>query len=133
MMLTRTPLRLPDAGSLAARYAAVRAQTLRLIEPLSAEDCLLQSMPSSSPAKWHLAHTTWFFAEFVLRASDDPRWRALFNSYYDSVGPQFARPQRGMLSRPSLAQVLDYRARIDTAMRDAIERDAVDAALVELG
>src|SRR5262245_22682488 len=87
----------------AVRYAAVRAQTEALAAPLSAEDCALQSMPDASPVKWHLGHTAWFFETFVLGGK---RWRdsfaVLFNSYYVGVGERHPRPERGLLSRPSL-------------------------------
>jgi ergothioneine biosynthesis protein EgtB len=130
------------ATALAARYRAVRDATTRLAAPLSAEDCQIQSMPDASPTKWHLAHTTWFFETFVLEPSAagyrafDRRFRVLFNSYYNAVGKQHARPQRGLLSRPSLDEVRAYRAHVDAAVQDLLERDAVDAALaaaVELG
>ena len=100
------------------RFHRVRQRTVALAAPLSAEDLMVQSMPDASPGKWHLAHTTWFFEQFVLsrRAGHAPRhpaWMVLFNSYYQSVGPMHARPQRGLLSRPSLAEVLDYRRYVD--------------------
>src|SRR5450432_2676909 len=110
-----------ESETVAEKYLRVREQTLALCATLSAEDAVVQSMPSASPAKWHLAHTTWFFDEFVLRpargecvAADS--WRYLFNSYYQAVGPMQARPQRGLLSRPSLGQVLEYRGRVDDEM-----------------
>jgi ergothioneine biosynthesis protein EgtB len=112
----------PDREALAARYRRVRAQTEAIAVPLSAEDMLVQSMPDASPTKWHLAHTTWFFEEFVLARFApehrwaDPRWRMLFNSYYEGVGPQHPRPKRGLLSRPSLDDVRAWRARVDDAM-----------------
>jgi ergothioneine biosynthesis protein EgtB len=126
---------------LAARFAAVRARSAALAAPVSAEDAMLQSMPDASPTKWHLAHTTWFFETFVLAELPghrpvDATWQVLFNSYYQSVGPQHARPMRGVLSRPSLAQVLDYRERIDARLHDAFARGELDDALrlrVELG
>ncbi len=111
-----------------------------LCAQLSAEDLQLQSMPDASPGKWHLAHTTWFFEQFVLGRDPayqprDPAWNYLFNSYYQSVGPMHARPRRGMLSRPSLDQVRDYRHRIDEAVGVLLERedDVELATLVELG
>jgi formylglycine-generating enzyme required for sulfatase activity len=100
-------------------FAATRAQTERLIATLSAEDCALQSMPDASPAKWHLAHTSWFFETFILErcipgyVPFHPDFRMLFNSYYVGVGPRHPRPERGMLSRPSLEAVLAYRRHVD--------------------
>jgi ergothioneine biosynthesis protein EgtB len=131
----------PGAPSAAARYAAVRARSLELAAPISAEDAMVQSMPDASPTKWHLAHATWFFETFVLarlsgyRAVDE-RWQVLFNSYYQGVGPQHVRARRGVLSRPSLEQVLDYRARVDARMHDAFGRGEFDEVLaqrIELG
>jgi ergothioneine biosynthesis protein EgtB len=127
--------------SLADRFRAVRRQTLVLVAPLSAEDAAVQSMPDASPAKWHLAHTTWFFDRFVLQpllgqASPRPQWDALFNSYYQSVGPMHPRPQRGLLSRPSLDDVVGYREVVDGRLGDAIAGGKLgDEALraVELG
>lgn len=118
----------------AARYTQVREQTLRLAAPLSAEDCTVQSMPDASPAKWHLAHTAWFFEQFVLAPHVpgyrmfDPQFTYLFNSYYESVGPRHSRPQRGLLTRPSLAQVLDYRRHVDEAMVQLLDRGLPPAA-----
>lgn len=127
-------------AALANRYARVRAATGTLVAGLSAEDAQLQSMPDASPVKWHLAHTTWFFERFVLMASPayqpvQPQWLALFNSYYQSLGPLPARHQRGLLSRPGYAQVLDYRARIDDAVRERLQAPLSDAlaAAIELG
>ncbi len=124
-----------DAPSaLAGRYRAVRQRSRALAAPLSAEDAMVQSMADASPSKWHLAHTTWFFERFVLGARPgyhpvDPAWDYLFNSYYQSVGPMHARAQRGVLSRPSLAQVLGYRDEIDARMARAFERGEFDEAL----
>jgi ergothioneine biosynthesis protein EgtB len=117
------------------RYRLVRAATLALAEPLSAEDCAIQSMPDASPAKWHLAHVTWFFEEFVLRQAVagyrfyDEQFRYLFNSYYNAVGPMHARPQRGLLSRPTLAEVMAYRARVDERMSELLQRRDLDARI----
>ena len=101
---------------------------------------MVQSMPDASPAKWHLAHTTWFFEKFILERdagyrSSNPEWHFLFNSYYQSVGPMHARPHRGMLTRPALDEVWDYRARVDDAIAARIARDddAMLATLIELG
>ncbi|RDS86736.1 ergothioneine biosynthesis protein EgtB [Dyella psychrodurans] len=123
-----------------ARFMRIRRQTLALCAGLGAEDLMVQSMPDASPGKWHLAHTTWFFEQFVLGydpayRSPHPAWHYLFNSYYESVGPMHARPQRGLLSRPALEEVRDYRSRIDEAVGELIAR-GLDAALadrIELG
>jgi len=129
-------------GELAERYPSVRGATEALAEGLSAEDCALQSMPDASPVKWHLAHTTWFFETFLLERYRPghrpfhPAFRYLFNSYYNGVGEQFARPQRGMLSRPALSEVLAYRAHVDERMRALLDGGALPVealGLVELG
>jgi ergothioneine biosynthesis protein EgtB len=102
-------------------YDRVRAQTSALARPLSPEDMVLQSMPDASPTKWHLAHTTWFFETFVLEGAPyRPEYPFLFNSYYDGVGERHPRDRRGMLSRPSVAEILEYRASIDARMREAL-------------
>jgi ergothioneine biosynthesis protein EgtB len=128
--------------TVAQRYSEIRAASLGLSTPLSSEDCQVQSMPDASPTKWHLAHTTWFFETFVLERGQEsfrpfrPEYRVLFNSYYQTVGDQYPRPRRGMLSRPSLDEVLAYRAHVDEAVVDLLERRAGDAELervVELG
>ena len=130
------------AADLRARFAAVRDATRRLAAPLSAEDCQPQSMPDASPVKWHLAHTTWFFETFVLEPNDaayrafDPEYRVLFNSYYQSVGDQHPRPLRGLLSRPSLADVQSYREHVESrllALLDAGDLDAAALDVIELG
>lgn len=129
------------APGLAARFSAVRERSVELAAPISAEDAMVQSMPDASPTKWHLAHATWFFETFVLATLPgyrpvEERWALLFNSYYQSVGPQHVRARRGVLSRPTLAQVLDYRARVDARMHQAFVREEFDAdALrrIELG
>jgi ergothioneine biosynthesis protein EgtB len=132
-------LRLP----VAARYASVRRATERLVKPLSPEDCALQSMPDASPAKWHLAHTSWFFETFILeRCVPDyrpfnPAYRVLFNSYYNAVGDRHPRPERGLISRPGLVDVLSYRKHVDECMAEWFARNPAagseSAALVELG
>ncbi len=125
--------------ALAERYLQVRRFSRQLIEGLSAEDCAAQAMPDASPQKWHLAHTSWFFETFVLAADDpgyrspDHRYRQLFNSYYQRVGPQYPRPQRGLLTRPSLSEVLAWREQLDAAMLRAITSGSVDPSIVELG
>jgi ergothioneine biosynthesis protein EgtB len=127
--------------SLAARYPAVRTVTRRLVAPLSAEDACVQSMPDASPAKWHLAHTTWFFETVVIEAlepgyrSPFEGYRVLFNSYYQGIGRQFSRPSRGLLTRPSLGEVLAYREAIDERVDTHLARGLPPAieSLVELG
>ncbi|WP_348056375.1 ergothioneine biosynthesis protein EgtB, partial [Dokdonella sp.] len=125
---------------LAARYERVRAQSMSLVEGLQPEDCVVQSMPDTSPTKWHLAHTSWFFEEFVLGARAghqplQPGWSYLFNSYYQSVGPMHARGARGLLTRPTLAQVFAYRAAVDECVVREIERGIDDerAAVLAIG
>ena len=119
-------------------YRAVRALSEALVAPLSDADATLQSMPDASPAKWHLAHTTWFFETFLLRDHldgyrlFDERWHFLFNSYYESEGPRHPRAARGMLARPALAEVLAYRAHVDDAMAALLGREEL-AGLIELG
>jgi ergothioneine biosynthesis protein EgtB len=109
----------PSLSPPAQRFQQVRKQTEALVQPLSAEDCQLQSMPDTSPAKWHLAHLTWFFETFVLEKFEpgfkpfNASFRVLFNSYYNGVGDKYPRPQRGLISRPSLDEVLAYRAQVD--------------------
>jgi ergothioneine biosynthesis protein EgtB len=124
------------------RFDAVRATTVSLAAPLSAEDCALQSMPDASPVKWHLAHTTWFFETFVLERYErsyrhfHPRFRVLFNSYYNAVGERHPRPERGLLSRPTLQEIHAYRAHVETRLAPLLiraEEDAGLAALLELG
>src|SRR5207344_1434136 len=114
-----------DGGPLnpVERFSRIRSVTERLCAPLSPEDCGAQSMPDASPAKWHLAHTTWFFETFVLAASRPeyrpfhPRFGYLFNSYYNALGDRWPRARRGVLSRPTVAQVYRYRAAIDEQVR----------------
>jgi ergothioneine biosynthesis protein EgtB len=130
-----------QTGDVAAeRYEAVRALSLALAAPLSDADATLQPHPDASPAKWHLAHTSWFFETFVLRdhvdgyAAHDERYAYLFNSYYDGEGERHARPKRGMLSRPSLDEIRAYRAAVDEALVRALPYLPPAAlALVELG
>jgi ergothioneine biosynthesis protein EgtB len=135
---TASPSTSPASG-LERAYRATRACTMELAAPLSAEDMQVQSMPDASPTKWHLAHTTWFFETFVLSRFDpayvpfDPAFVYLFNSYYEAVGPRPARDARGMLTRPSLAEVRAYRAAVDarmTALVASAERGGRDAAAI---
>jgi ergothioneine biosynthesis protein EgtB len=120
-------------------YKAVRETTVALTRPLSAEDCAIQSMPDASPAKWHLAHTTWFFEIFVLQPHVagyrvfDPAYAYLFNSYYNAIGERHPRPERGMLSRPSLDEVLAYRRHVDEAIVDIDDLRPDALRLLELG
>jgi ergothioneine biosynthesis protein EgtB len=121
-------------------FLAVRRLTEQLAAPLSAEDQTVQSMPDASPTKWHLAHTTWFFETFVLRphARDyrvfDPTYEYLFNSYYEAVGPRHPRPQRGMITRPGVDEILAYRRHVSEAMTGLLAGgDNRIAPLVELG
>jgi ergothioneine biosynthesis protein EgtB len=136
------PARYLALPELAIRYAAVRAASLAISEGLDAEDCALQSMPDASPVKWHLAHTTWFFETMVLERFAEPyapfraEFRDFYNSYYNAVGEQFPRMQRGLISRPGLAEVFAYRKHVDARMQALLSQTALphDAlALVELG
>jgi ergothioneine biosynthesis protein EgtB len=138
LIQTRSPA--GSSNPTEARFAAVRGRTESLAAPLSAEDQCIQSMPDASPAKWHRAHTTWFFETFLLiphlpgYRRFDERFGFLFNSYYEAAGPRHARPRRGMLTRPSTAEVGAYRAHVDAGMA-ALLRDPPPEALplVELG
>ncbi len=129
-------------GERARRYQAIRDASCALAARLSAEDCTAQSMPDASPVKWHLAHITWFFETFVLEPhapgyrSFDPAYRYLFNSYYNALGERHPRPERGLLTRPPLEDVLAYRAHVDAAMVELLEQKSLVrnvADLVELG
>ena len=123
-----------DAKALAASFRDVRSRTTTLVEPLSAEDCAAQSMEDASPAKWHLAHTTWFFETFVLEDFDpgyrvfDRSFRVLFNSYYNAIGEQHPRPRRGILTRPGLSEVLRYRESVDSALLRKLEAGSLSEA-----
>lgn len=101
-------------------FERVRAQTAKLAAPLSPEDMVVQSMPDASPAKWHLAHTTWFFETFVLETAWKKEYGFLFNSYYDAVGDRHPRPRRGMLTRPPVSEILEYRRVVDDRVREAL-------------
>lgn len=122
-----------------ARYARVRALTEQLAAPLSEADATVQSMEDASPAKWHLGHVNWFFETFLLRGRSreyrpfDERFGFVFNSYYDAEGQRLARGARGMVSRPSLADVLAWRAYVDEAMEQLILAGDAPVELVELG
>ena len=121
---------------LSTRLRRIRSHSEALVAGLEPEDLCLQGMADASPAKWHLAHTTWFFEEFLLRSTRgytpaDERWRYLFNSYYEAVGERHPRPQRGLLSRPSIHEVLSWRERVTLALEEHIER--LPEALLDLG
>jgi ergothioneine biosynthesis protein EgtB len=121
----------------AARFLRVRARSAALAAPLSAEDQVLQSMPDASPTKWHLAHTTWFFETFLLgphapwHRPADPAYGFLYNSYYESLGPRGKRPERGLMSRPGLAEVMAWRAAVDAAVAQLIG-EANEARLADM-
>ena len=127
----------PDTP-LAEHYRRVRDASLALAAPLTDEDCQVQSMPDASPTKWHLAHVTWFFETFVLERWEtgfrpfDASFRVLFNSYYQTVGDRHPRPQRGLITRPTLSEVKRYRAQVDERMAAVLRAHADDAGLVEL-
>ena len=112
-----------EIGAWAPRFGQVRAETERRAAPLSPEDQQVQSMPDASPTKWHRAHTTWFFEQFLLGGTGDyapfdERFAFLFNSYYVAAGPRHARFQRGVVTRPSCEEVARYRAHVDNAVRN---------------
>ena len=127
-----TPSVQPHGARHVDRFLSVRALSEQLAARLSAEDQTVQSMPDASPTKWHLAHTTWFFETFLLRPQArgyrvfDPAYEYLFNSYYEAVGPRHPRPQRGMITRPGVEEILAYRRHVTRAMVDLIERDRGD-------
>lgn len=125
-----------------AHFAAVRRRSVALIEGLTEADCTVQSMPDASPAKWHLAHTTWFFETFLLRPVDGSRtpfnaaYPLLFNSYYEAAGPRWSRPQRGLLTRPSLSEVLQWREHVDALVQADLQAGRYNAeqlAMLSLG
>jgi len=139
-LATQSGLAVTDRAALAARFDAVRRHTEALAGNLTAEDQAIQSMPDVSPTKWHLAHVTWFFETFLVARHDpsyrvfDPAFHYLFNSYYEAEGPRHPRPQRGLLSRPSVDDVAAYRGHVGAAMRRLIETLPDEALpLVELG
>lgn len=141
-MSTVSPVHTSDSTeSLATAYFRTRDFTDRLTRPLSAEDCMVQSMDDASPTRWHLAHTTWFFETFILKEQFgyevyDEQFGYLFNSYYNTIGEQFPRDRRGVVSRPGLEAIRDYRRHVDQAMRDAFEAELISdtqAELVQVG
>ncbi|MEK6236530.1 MAG: DinB family protein, partial [Planctomycetales bacterium] len=128
-----------DANAIAERFHAARRATEKICEPLEIEDFCVQSMPDASPIKWHLAHTSWFFETFVLSAAlpdhqPDPQYAVLFNSYYNAVGEQHARPERGVLSRPTVAEIMDYRSRVGCEVEALLsEGDSALLPIIETG
>jgi ergothioneine biosynthesis protein EgtB len=124
------------ATGLSDRFGRVRADTVALATPLSPEDQVVQSMPDASPAKWHLAHTTWFWETFILApagvAAFDPVYAFLFNSYYEALGARHPRPQRGLLTRPDLDGVRRYRAYVDDHMQRLLDGGGLGEAALEL-
>ena len=130
-----------NAGTLMDDYRSVRQFTQQIINPLSPEDCMVQSMDDVSPTRWHIAHTTWFFETFVLKESPgyevfDPKFNYLFNSYYNAIGKQFPRPQRGFISRPGLEQIKQYRAYVDEQMEQRFSKGDIDESVqrvIEVG
>ena len=124
----------PD--TLSKRYQSVRDFTSRIAAPLTVEDCMIQSMHDASPTRWHMAHTTWFFETFILSEHPayvefDPQFRYLFNSYYNAVGSQFPRAQRGVISRPGYQQTLDYRCYVDEHMQGLFARDELSSKALQ--
>ena len=123
---------------LSDRYRKIRSTTLALIDELQPEDTVVQSMPDVSPTKWHLAHVTWFFEQFILLphaenySCFDDQYHYLFNSYYYTAGDMHARPGRGLLSRPTLASVLEYRAYVDAAMQTLLSERPTDETILQL-
>lgn len=134
-------LQLENESQLAALYLSVRNQTLALCAPLEVEDYQIQPMADASPPKWHLAHVTWFFETFLLKPFSnnyrvfDPSFERLFNSYYNGVGKPFSRANRGFLSRPTLARVLEYRHYVDEKMLELIQTSMIDEIVfrIQLG
>ena len=131
---TVTPLQPTLRRPLAERYLAVRAATEALCLPLVVEDYVVSSMEDVSPTKWHLAHTSWFFETFLLAPHDpdyraaNPRYAFLFNSYYVQAGERHCRAQRGLVTRPTVAEVYDYRRHVDDAVMALCERLADEPA-----
>src|SRR4029079_19253698 len=123
----------PDRQHHLGAFRRVRAETERRAAPLSAEDQAVQSMPDASPAKWHRAHTTWFFETFLVQPNVpgyrvyDERFAFLFNSYYVAAGPRHARPKRGLITRPNAAEVADYRAHVDATVETLIAEASAGA------
>ena len=129
------------ASGLLARFRSTRGFTSKICEPLQTEDFVIQSMPDVSPTRWHIAHTTWFFETFLLKphlpgyTSSNDAFEYLFNSYYNTVGEQFPRAKRGLLSRPSVQEVWDYRKSIDDAVEKVLSSEVTPEIqqIVEIG
>lgn len=127
--------RAAGAENLASQYQRVRQFTEELCQPLETEDYVIQSMPEASPAKWHLAHTSWFFETFILQEhsagyrSSVPEYAYLFNSYYNAAGPMHCRDRRGLISRPTVSETENYRRNIDQAMLDLLAKAESDEIL----
>lgn len=122
------------------RFTSIRNFSLKIVEPLSNEDCVIQSMPDVSPMRWHLAHTTWFFETFLLKPTSDyevfdPDFEYLFNSYYNTIGEQFPRSKRGLITRPGMSQTLEYRKHVDAAVQKLLgsELDEQQKSVLEIG
>jgi len=136
-MLERSDVSAARLG-LASTFAAVRAQSVALAAPLSDEDCAAQSMPDASPTKWHLAHTTWFFETFILESHEPDftpfhaAFRVLFNSYYNGIGEKHARPERGLLTRPSRREVMAYRENVDARIAKLLESQDLPSDVYDL-
>src|SRR5438477_7002970 len=138
--LSRSPHGDDARADVRARYRRVRDLTEALAAPLRPEDQVIQTMADVSPTKWHRGHTTWFFETFILDPrlagyeAFDPDFRYLFNSYYEAVGPRHPRAQRGLLSRPSVAEIARYRRYVDDAMHRLIDHAGdAEVELIELG
>jgi ergothioneine biosynthesis protein EgtB len=140
-MLEQSEKILRSAAGLAERFRAVRDESVARAASLSDEDCMAQSMPDASPVKWHLAHTTWFFETFILERFEPgfqpfhAAFRMLYNSYYNGIGEKFSRPQRGLVTRPSRAEVMEYRRDVDARMGKLLAQPVPQEVpvLVELG
>jgi ergothioneine biosynthesis protein EgtB len=138
-----TPHKDRSPEPLACRYSRIRETSLAICKPLEVEDYVVQSMPDASPAKWHLAHTSWFFEQFLLKpmlpnyAPFRAGFEFLFNSYYQAVGPMHQRPERGLLTRPTVKEVFAYRRHVDEAMLKLLDLKGEDDGqlnpLVKLG
>ena len=130
-----------SVDSLREQFLTVRNFTREICDPLETEDYVVQSMPDVSPTRWHLAHTTWFFETFVLKPNisgyrpGNEAFEYLFNSYYNTVGDQYPRSQRGLLTRPTVTEIWEYREAIDVALNELLRTDVSEdvAAVIRLG